>query len=409
MVRTTRPKAGTRDDATNAVDLPEPVVTPDPETGQPAADAVTPTEMPPPDLIAKLEAPPDQPSLLPPTPSTPPPPPKQSSGLVGMVLGGVIAAALGYGVATFAPLDGMSDQAALTEAQASLAVLADRIASLEVAPEPVPDTTLADRVQALETAAPVATDLVPVTDQVAALDARIASLEAADSVPDSGGGADTSELSARINTLRAEFEALKGSGADVAAQIAAAAAEADARLADAEAQATQLKAEAEETARKALARAAVGRLQAALESGAPFATALRDLRDMDVPASLTEAAETGIPSQSELEDAFPPAARAALEVSLQAEAGASWTQRLGSFVQSTTGARSLTPRDGTDPDAVLSRAEAALKAGDLDRAVNELTGLPVKGQAAMAGFTALVNTRRDAVQSVGALSDAIEG
>ena len=114
--------------------------------------------------------------------------------------------------------------------------------------------------------------------------------------------------------------------------IEAMAAEAQTRLAEAEAQAATLKAEAEETARKALARAAIGRLQAALESGAPFASALADLPDAPIPPALAAAAESGVPSLAALEQAFPPAARAALDASRRADMGESWTERLGAFL-----------------------------------------------------------------------------
>jgi hypothetical protein len=84
--------------------------------------------------------------------------------------------------------------------------------------------------------------------------------------------------------------------------------------------------------------------------------------------------------------------------------GESWTERAMSFLQSTTGARSMTPREGTDPDAVLSRAEAALGAGDLDLSLTEIAALPAVAQEAMAGWTTQAKTRQDALAAVAELA-----
>jgi len=43
----------------------------------------------------------------------------------------------------------------------------------------------------------------------------------------------------------------------------------------------------------------------------------------------------------------------------------------------------LTPREGDDPDAVLSRAEAALRDGRVDETLALIATLPAEGQAAM--------------------------
>ncbi|PJF09950.1 hypothetical protein CUR21_08745 [Pseudorhodobacter sp. MZDSW-24AT] len=155
--------------------------------------------------------------------------------------------------------------------------------------------------------------------------------------------------------------------------------------------------------------AALGRVQAAVDSGQPFAGALTDLAELEVPETLSSVAEAGVPSRAALEDAFPAAARAALDASLRATMGEGWSDRFSTFLQSTTGARSLVPREGDDPDAVLSRAEAALRAGDLELALTELTSLPPEGQAEMAAWTAMAQTRLDALAAVSSLSAAVEG
>jgi hypothetical protein len=103
---------------------------------------------------------------------------------------------------------------------------------------------------------------------------------------------------------------------------------------------------------------------------------------------------------AQLQESFPASARLALESALRADMGESWTERLGSFLRSQTGARSLAPREGNDPDAVLSRAEAALVSGDLTQALLELSNLPQVGQAAMAEWQATAQIRIDAERAV---------
>ncbi|MBV5276525.1 hypothetical protein JZU56_01410, partial [bacterium] len=68
------------------------------------------------------------------------------------------------------------------------------------------------------------------------------------------------------------------------------------------------------------------------------------------------------PSAQALQASFPDSARTALEAALRANMGESWSERVGNFLRTQVGVRSLTPRDGPDPDAILSRAEAALTA-----------------------------------------------
>ncbi|MBC7477364.1 MAG: hypothetical protein H7317_04625 [Pseudorhodobacter sp.] len=134
---------------------------------------------------------------------------------------------------------------------------------------------------------------------------------------------------------------------------------------------------------------------------------MADLKGAAVPEVLTVHAETGLPSLQTLRHEFPAAARAALDASLQAATDTSWTDRVGTFLRGQTGARSLAPREGTDPDAVLSRAEAAVVAGALATALRELAGLPDAGKAAMADWLAQAQQRQDAAAAVQALSASV--
>ena len=60
-----------------------------------------------------------------------------------------------------------------------------------------------------------------------------------------------------------------------------------------------------------------------------------------------------------------------------------------------TGARSLTAQDGADPDAVLSRAEAALRNGQVADALAELPDLPGPGQERLGDWISRAQTFLD--------------
>lgn len=312
--------------------------------------------------------------------------PPRKGGWLGPILGGVIAAGAGYGLAQYVPngwplQDTSALQAALTAQQQETAALKTQLAEL-VAQKP-----------------PAAPDLTPLDTRVTALESRLTAIEL---LPTDGSGASSAALAAQdaaIKQMQAQLQAL----ATAAPPVDTAAAEA--LLKDAQDAAAKIKADAEAVAKTAEARAALGRLQAALDSGSAYASALPALGQ--VPEILTANAETGLPTLAALQDSFPEAARAALEAALRANMGESWTERVTSFLRSQTGARSLAPREGSDPDAILSRAEAALASGDLATALTEITTLPAEAQTALEGWRSTAETRMAAQQAVAGLAATI--
>lgn len=344
-------------------------------------------------------------ALQPQPPAEPVPIPEPASrsgaprrgGFVGGLLGGVIAAGAGFGVAQYVPNGWpLADTTALT---AQMDRQAQQIEAL-TAQIAAPDTALQDRVAALE--AKTAPDLSPFDTRLVALEQRLTAIEA---MP-MGDGASPAAMAAQdaaLKTLQAEVLALKTAATPAAVQ--AITAKAEQQLQQAEAAAAQIKADAEAMAKTAETRTALGRLRAALDSGAPYAAILPALPDM--PAVLSAHAETGLPTLAGLQDSFPAAARAALEAALRANMGESWSQRVTSFLRSQIGARSLEPREGTDPDAILSRAEAAVAVGDLTAALTEITALPAEAQPALADWRAMAEQRLAAVQAVADLATHI--
>ena len=320
----------------------------------------------------------------------PAPVPGRKGGWLGPILGGVIAAGAGYGLAQYVPngwplQDTSALQAALTAQQQETAALKTQLDELSL------------RLAAQDTAA--APELAPLDTRIAALESRLTAIEA---LPTDGSGASSAALAAQdaaIKQMQAQLQALQTAtpSLDTAA--------AEALLQDAQDAAAKIKADAEAVARTAEARAALGRLQAALDSGSAYAAALPALGQ--VPEILTNNAETGLPTLAALQDSFPEAARAALEAALRANMGESWGERVTSFLRSQTGARSLTPREGNDPDAILSRADAALTNGDLATALAEIATLPAEAQAALQGWRSTVESRIAAQQAVADLAATI--
>ena len=145
--------------------------------------------------------------------------------------------------------------------------------------------------------------------------------------------------------------------------------------------------------------AIIVQIRAALDTGAPFPAILPDL-----PAVLADHAATGLPSMAQLRDTFPEQARLALTAALQANMGSTWAERVTNFLRAQTGARALTPQAGDDPDAVLSRAQAALTSGDLPQTLAEGTSLPPEAQAAMQSWTDAATLRQAGLDALTAFS-----
>ncbi|MBB4021652.1 MULTISPECIES: COG4223 family protein [Actibacterium] len=351
-----------------------------------------------------------EPTEEPVAPMAPPPARRGRVGFWGTLLGGVLAAVIGFGAAQFAgPLDlpflnnradtGMaetlagqqerltalsaevsrlSDAVAAAESRDRGAELSDRIAGLE--------TSLTDQIEALKT------EFGGVRDELAGFETRLTTLEKRPVAETGDISGAVAAYERELDAMRSELVAQRAQNAELAAGITAAAESASAEI-DAAAQRAH---ELEE-------RGAMMRILASLETGGGFAPALDVLSGRDVPAALSAAAD-GVPTIAALKEQFAEPARAALDASLRVEAGDNPGDRLSAFLRAQVGARSLTPREGNDPDAILSRAEAAVAEGRLQDALAEIAALPDEGQAEMAGWVADAKTRIEAVAAAKALA-----
>ena len=319
------------------------------------------------------------------TGTTPQAPQRKRRGLAWVIwplLGGALAAAAGYGVAQYVP-NGWP-MASVVTLQTQVAVLSDQVQALQA------DLQKADaRLASLETAPAPLGD----TAQIAALELRLAALE---SKPMPAG-----TDSAALDQLRTEVAAIKTNGAAVmSAQVQA---DLDAKVQATEAKLTAIEQSAQAQAAATLTRAALGQIAAALDSGAPYPSAIAALAGADIAVVLTDNATAGLPSLQALQASFPDSARTALEAALRANMGESWSERVGNFLRTQVGVRSLTPRDGPDPDAILSRAEAALTAGDVAQALAEIATLPTPAQDALSAWRVRAQLRLDAQAALAAL------
>jgi len=229
---------------------------------------------------------------------------------------------------------------AITEARATFAMRAD---------------TLAGRIDAQGAA------LAALTQRVAALDPAIA-----------GVGDQVGALAPAVEDVGARLAALESGLAETA--------------------------DAEKAATLALALTTVER---AMMTGAPFAAALEQAAgavDAPPPAALSAAAASGAPTTEALTAGFDDAAYAALNAAVAAQADADGGMLSGVLarVEARITGLPVTAIAGDDPQAVLSRARAAVEDGDFAAALAEIAALPAPAQEAMADWTAGARLRGEA-------------
>ncbi len=119
---------------------------------------------------------------------------------------------------------------------------------------------------------------------------------------------------------------------------------------------------------------AASRIFDALEKGRSFQNDLDRLTDvdgLDVPSELADLAASGAPALPVLKKQLPELARVALREDAAANSTETVIGKFTAFMKSQVGTRSLQPQDGDSLDAVLSRIEGFIGAGDLARTLAE--------------------------------------
>lgn len=302
----------------------------------------------------------------------------QGGGFFPLLLGGLVAGVIGFAVAS------LTAPAADTTLVDQLSAQATEINMLEQRIDAVPTVDLSG-IEAAQ--ADLAAQLSDMAARIDALEARPASTVISEAA---GEG------------VAAEMDALR-------AQIAEMTNAAQTELEEARAQAASIEENAAAAARDAAARAALARVQTALESGAPIGAALGDLEaatQENAPAELL-AVQDGVPTLASLQDQFPEVARAALATARSEGVSGEETSGLGAFLRNQFDVRSTTPQEGDSADAVLSRAEAAVRSGRLSDALAEISALPEVVRAEMSDWLAQAEQRADAIAAVDILSTSL--
>jgi hypothetical protein len=345
---------------------------------------------------------------------------KKSGGVMGRVVGGALAAAIGFGAAQIYPdgwpIGGVNDEIAeqIAAQNSTIQALQTTIAGLET------------QLGGAATTDALATLGVGVSE----VDARVSTLSSQLSEQIAAQATQNAQIAEQIgiltkrpiaeNTDEATAAAVAAFGQDVAGfgdQVAALRLEAERRVeemsvlindtAAKEAAAAAAAQSAADAARIAVEARAVVDVRAALETGTPFSDSLAVISSVDVPDALMATMEAGAPTRLDLSKALPPLARSALTASLKDTVGEDMGGRFQTFVRTQLGARSLAPRDGDDPDAVLSRVEAAIASDNLELAIETVSSLPQSGQDILAPWVAQVQMRLDALVAADMLADSL--
>ncbi len=339
----------------------------------------------------------DPPEDTPPPPPTPPasPPPASRAPMAIAVAAAIIAlvAAIGATYPLWGTAVGLgtgSQSQRMDQVQSDFTSLKSQLAAQM--------TNLAKRQAEIGQRADAnAKALDDAQKKLAALDDRVAKL-----AQSAGAAAD---LGQRLDALAKKIDALAGESevANLAQSVKAL----EPRIA------------ALEKAEKANAREGAGLVVAAaalaesVRTGQPYGTPLATIsalakNDPDIEhqvATLLPHAREGVPTQAALAARFPEIADAVTRAAI-APPGSSWIQRLVARLSSlVTIRRTGADAKGDKPSAIVARAEADLKAGDLSGAADEVKKLQGAPAQAASGWLDEAEARLDALGAAKAISD----
>ena len=331
---------------------------------------------------------------------------EKRSVFVPAILGGVIAAGLGFAAAKSDLLESYlpnskADQAvtalqqALADQSQQIAALKEQVSGLKIPDLSIVDsklTTLSAQISPLSMSVKgLETQLATLNTSLTELSERMTAIEKRPITE----GVSQSAINAYENELKKLQASMVTQRTKVESMIEAAKA--------VEADANKTRADAADILQVAANKALLAELRVNLQSGTPYATVLNDLttNGLKIPDDLAATATTGVSTLAALQASFPGAARAALAVAR--DANKDTDTGIAAFLRRQLGARSVSPRDGDSADAILSRAEAALTNGQVSDALDELAKLPDDVKATMTDWIEPAKSRLAAIKA----SDAI--
>lgn len=326
-----------------------------------------------------------EPPVAEPAPAPAAEPAKAPSVFIPMLLGGLVAGLAGYG---FAYMQYANQGPSVTPDE--LAAVEARIAEL---PPPTDISGLTEDVASVQ--ATIEELGLRIDETVGALEDRIGVLERQ---PNADGTLTDTAMAA----FEADMQALRDQLTTMTGQTAE-------QLAATQAAAQAVQDNAVEAAKRATGRAALARVQGALETGEPFAALLPELESAlggAVPAAISDVSG-GVATLASLQTGFPELARDALSVSRAEGVGGEEGGGLGAFLSSQLNVRSTRPQEGDSVDAILSRVEAAVSEGRLNDALAEAAGLPDVAKGALSEWLTQAEARAAALDAAETLATSL--
>ena len=334
----------------------------------------------------------------------------QFFGLFGFMFAGLLVALASFGGAQYSSGNWPFERIA-TDFEARLATQSDEISALNALIASYDDTTALQDLQAqIDGMRTIVTDLAALQVEIEQLFGvqdetidRVAALEEKLTSQSGINPAANAEITRYATALKLVQTQISEQNNAIAEQRAG--------IAELSAAVELTQQETKSATHQSLTDGTISQVIGALESGAPFAFAIAGLQDFDnlLTPALVAAAPYGVPTADALARAFPEQSRTALIAARTTSTSqASGSNRVGDFLRSQLGMRSITPRAGNDPDAVLSRAEAAIQAGQVSNALSALTALPDSARTSMAGWIEQAELRQAAQLAVAALSQQLQ-
>ena len=334
----------------------------------------------------------------------------QFFGLFGFMFAGLLVALASFGGAQYSSGNWPFERIA-TDFEARLATQSDEISALNALIASYDDTTALQDLQAqIDGMRTIVTDLAALQVEIEKLFGvqnetidRVAALEEKLTSQSGINPAANAEITRYATALKLVQTQISEQNNAIAEQRAG--------IAELSAAVELTQQETKSATHQSLTDGTISQVIGALESGAPFAFAIAGLQDFDnlLTPALVAAAPYGVPTADALARAFPEQSRTALIAARTTSTSqASGSNRVGDFLRSQLGMRSITPRAGNDPDAVLSRAEAAIQAGQVSNALSALTALPDSARTSMAGWIEQAELRQAAQLAVAALSQQLQ-
>lgn len=246
-----------------------------------------------------------------------------------------------------------------------------------------------------ETGSPeAAAGLTGLTDRLDELESRVGTLASS-----AGNGAGDPELASAVTDLSASqsglsdaVSELQSRTGDLAGTVSDLRQDQNEIQADLEQRLSSIEERLDEPSRQVdLARAIAGAgLRTAIDRGGPFMSELEAFASVapDDPAvpELRDLAARGVPSRSELIEAFPEAAGQAIAAANPVDPDAGLVDRLMSSALSVVKVRPVGDVAGDTAEAVVARTETRLMNGNLEAALGEWRSLPEASQQAASEF-----------------------